>query len=683
MLEELTKRRIFRTLAIYVALAWAVTEVLITVADRLGVPEWVGTAIVILFIAGFPLATLFAWMYDIEDGRVRRVATARKGLMAGVLATATIASAAFAILFYVKDTGPLSTPPAQRIDGLIYGTSRPQPLTTMEGFEFDPALSPSGGHLAFVIQEPDRPVSRLHVKEVTGDNVVRLSDGEQLEKNPAWSPDGTQIAFIRAYGRLGRHDIVAVPMLGGPERILVSEDRPFMHFDWSPDGRTLAIEILVDSKLAGHIAAFDIGTGEWKDLTSVKEQRGDRHPRFSPDGKYIAFLRFEGSANHGSVCVMEVEEEAIQCITPPGVEWAINHLAWLPDSMSLLVAVGETPGLQRLLNISTADGAISVLPFGDDAWRLSVARDTGRLAFERYFVDHNIWRIPGPNASNDAIAQKLISSTWDELIAAYSPDGSRIAFMSTRSGGWAIWVANADGSSPRQVTNWGFENLPSWSPDGQSIGFTSRKYPVDEPEAPVPALVSRPMQAFMVSLAGGVPQSVAEDSVYSVAPAWSHDGRWIYYGRGPYTTCGGEIWKVDTDTGERVFVAECAGHPLEAPDGRVFFERGEHGRQLFSVSSDGGDPVLEMDLRDMTCPTDEFGLGWTLWREYVIYRDCSDFFVKSKHLGSGETRTLADISSDPMQAHEVQLSVSPDGEWILYNRLDRAGSDLFLVEPEP
>lgn len=196
------------------------------------------------------------------------------------------------------------------------------------------------------------------------------------------------------------------------------------------------------------------------------------------------------------------------------------------------------------------------------------------------------------------------------------------------------------------------------------------------------ALATKPMQAFIVDLAGGVPRRVSEnDAYYSVAPSWSRDGRWIYYGRGPYTACGGEIWKVSTVSGERAFLARCGVHPLEGPGGRVFFQTGESGFKLMSVSPDGGEPRLELDLSDMNCPTMEFKLGWTVWRNYFVYRDCSDFGVKMRHLGTGDTRLLADLSGDTLQAQEVQLSVSPDGEWILYNRLERTGSDLFLVEP--
>jgi TolB protein len=59
---------------------------------------------------------------------------------------------------------------------------------------------------------------------------------------------------------------------------------------------------------------------------------------------------------------------------------------------------------------------------------------------------------------------------------AFSPDGKRIAFASSRSGNMDIWVANADGSSPRRLTTGNAsDTAPCWSPTGQEIAFTSNR----------------------------------------------------------------------------------------------------------------------------------------------------------------------------------------------------------------
>jgi Tol biopolymer transport system component len=69
-----------------------------------------------------------------------------------------------------------------------------------------------------------------------------------------------------------------------------------------------------------------------------------------------------------------------------------------------------------------------------------------------------------------------IAEDPSDTAPAPSPDGNRIAFMSTGRGAsnWEIWVMNSDGSNPQQLTeNSNNDGLPAWSPDGQSIAFVS------------------------------------------------------------------------------------------------------------------------------------------------------------------------------------------------------------------
>jgi len=69
---ELRKRRVFQAAAIYGAVAWGVTEVLVTVVEQLFLPQWVATLAVIGFVVGFPVAMFLAWTFDITGEGIRR-----------------------------------------------------------------------------------------------------------------------------------------------------------------------------------------------------------------------------------------------------------------------------------------------------------------------------------------------------------------------------------------------------------------------------------------------------------------------------------------------------------------------------------------------------------------------------------------------------------------------------------
>ena len=62
---ELRKRKVFQTAAVYIAVTWGATEILVTVAERLYMPAWVPTLAVIAFVVGFPVAMFLAWTFDI------------------------------------------------------------------------------------------------------------------------------------------------------------------------------------------------------------------------------------------------------------------------------------------------------------------------------------------------------------------------------------------------------------------------------------------------------------------------------------------------------------------------------------------------------------------------------------------------------------------------------------------
>ena len=69
---ELRKRKVFQTAALYIAVAWGATEILVTVAERLFLPAWIPTLVVIAFVVGFPVAMFLAWTFDITPEGIRR-----------------------------------------------------------------------------------------------------------------------------------------------------------------------------------------------------------------------------------------------------------------------------------------------------------------------------------------------------------------------------------------------------------------------------------------------------------------------------------------------------------------------------------------------------------------------------------------------------------------------------------
>ena len=175
----------------------------------------------------------------------------------------------------------------------------------------------------------------------------------------------------------------------------------------------------------------------------------------------------------------------------------------------------------------------------------------GALPIRGWFLIRDIWgvklrsrtELAGPPA-------KLISSTRIDSNPEYSPDGKRIVFNSHRSGAQEIWIADADGTNPQQLTFAGGPMVanPRWSPDGQSLVIHS--------------LLGGVRGIDLVSANGGAFRRVVEGGTW---PTWSRDGKWIYFGGQE-----GQLWKVPSGGGAAVQVTRKGGggSAFESADGK-------------------------------------------------------------------------------------------------------------------
>lgn len=100
---ELRKRRVFQSAAIYGAVAWGVTEVLVTVVEQLFLPQWVSTLTVIGFVVGFPVAMFLAWTFDITaDGIKRTTVSSRRGKASIALSLLLLVAGTSGLFFLIK-----------------------------------------------------------------------------------------------------------------------------------------------------------------------------------------------------------------------------------------------------------------------------------------------------------------------------------------------------------------------------------------------------------------------------------------------------------------------------------------------------------------------------------------------------------------------------------------------------
>jgi eukaryotic-like serine/threonine-protein kinase len=545
------------------------------------------------------------------------------------------------------------------------------PITSYVGQPRAPAFSPTGNEIAFLWDGGTGRDPDVYIKLIGEGPALRLTALPGPKAGPVWSPDGRYLAFIR-----GGKDpaIFQVPALGGQERRLVNLQSPISglrpnarQFDWSGDGTLLAVADKLTPDTPRSIFLVNLRTGERRRLTSPPETGEDFLPTFSPDGQTIAF----GRAIHSfveNICLVRVSGGPERQLTFLENAFLGEGLSWTADGKEIVFSSVEGPSKSSLWRVSITGGAPERLLVGlgvQNAAEPAVSPQGNRLAYTQISTNVNIWQIPLTSRVHKSV--KLIFSTRYQDGPQYSPDGSKIIFVSDRSGSSEIWVSNKDGSSPTQLTSFAAQDTgtPRWSPDGRYIVFDSLKSGNDG--------------VYVMNADGSGVRPLAVDSHTNNVASCSRDGRWVYFasdrkGRD-------EVWKVPFEGGEPVQVTRHGGFvPLEAPDGKwLYYMKAYYGEPgLWRIPVRGGteEPVMPWFRPE------DWG-AWAVGDRGVYFVDSVAAPQPELKLFEPETNRLKRIitlEKLPALSGNPVLAVSPDEEAILYTQIDDVKSDIMLLD---
>ena len=335
-----------------------------------------------------------------------------------------------------------------------------------------------------------------------------------------WSPDAKRIVFA------AEHNLYLANRDGTGLRRLCSDVGWALHLRWSPDGRV--IRYIANDEKSGTASLWEIsaeGSSPVRLLLGGNATRGmdDFAGEWSRDGRYFFYgytrddrsdiwalhetrpwyATLGGAAGQRHTEVLQITKGPVGLHTP---------VPTADGKKILAVAMIERAELVRYDAASR-----SYQPFmgGISADGLTFSRDGDWVAYTT-FPERALWR----SKADGSARQQLTFAPTEALLPCWSPDASRIAFMSRVPGKtWKIYLLAAGGGTPEAITNEDEDEAnPTWSPDGERLAYAGAPWV----KGWTPASTAIQVLDLRTSKRQVLPNS---QGLWS--PRWSPDGRWL------------------------------------------------------------------------------------------------------------------------------------------------------------
>ena len=391
---------------------------------------------------------------------------------------------------------------------------------TSTGTAFEAAISPDGRFIAYI--SGGGAVGAYHslwIKQLTTNQETRLIPEAGFRyRGLAFSPDGNFIYYSQRRSQERIYALYRIPILGGePQRLLNGVDSAV---SFSPDGSQLAF-VREDEK-AGESALMTSnadGTAERKiAVCKSPDNYSVDGPSWSPDGKLIAVAKMISAPSfHFRLMIVQVADGVEQPLGETKWAW-LMRVAWLKggDGLAAVGRIKSGGKNDQIWLVTYPNGELHRITNDLNGYRnLNLTPDTTKLVTVESEVRSDIWVVEAKKTrnampiTNDPISQNgYLGLDW-------TPDG-KIVYTSLVNGHLNIWIINADGGLPRQITTDSDDpyNFPSVSNDGKYIVFSLSR--------------SGPSRIWRINTIGGNLTELTKGKL-DQKPNYSPDGNWIVY----------------------------------------------------------------------------------------------------------------------------------------------------------
>ncbi len=296
----------------------------------------------------------------------------------------------------------------------------------------------------------------------------------------------------------------------------------------------MGVALVVASIAALAIWLPGCGGGGSPPAGAISVGLGGESATWSRDGELIA------APGRGKIQLIDSNGSVGRLLRARGVRpsiWPCEcRLGWSRDGRRILfltpgsadrTAIVGTIGLGGVLRREPLPAPVGSATWSPQGWPMVFVPRSGVYGPDaaRSNPEPDLWRLDALHAE----PYKILAPQGTEINPQFSPDGTKILYARKHKGLRNVWVVNADGSNPRQLTRRLWLSAAAWSPDGKRVAVAGSS--------------QSGQHLYVASVAGRGSRRLAGAENPTKGLAWTPDGRWI-----TYADFDGKIWRIRPDS---------------------------------------------------------------------------------------------------------------------------------------
>lgn len=414
LVAELRRRKVLSVAAAYAVLAWGMIQVSATVLQIAGAPAWIAKVVLLVLAAGFPLALVFAWVFDLSDSGIVRtdayepttttaLSVTKTRMVAGGVIVTVLALSGFAI--WLRPAAPSELEFLQ--------------LTNFASAATAPALSPDGKMVVFLKGDGffgnSAAPSQVFIKQLPDGEAVQLTDTPGGKATPTFSPNGSRVAFTAAEGNFAWHTYT-VSTHGGHASLLLPNASGLV---WIDSTHVLFSEVKAGQHMGVRRATLE--RSNVRDVYWPGSPHGMAHrSAISPDRRWVLIVEMDAGVWQPCRLVPLDGTSTGRTVGPPASQ--CTYAAWSPDGRWMYFN-SNAGGSFHLWRQRFPEGEPQQLTHGPtEEEGLAVAAD-GRSLITSAGVRHNsIWLLAGDT-------ERQISIEEYAFAAVPTVDGEKVFYL--------------------------------------------------------------------------------------------------------------------------------------------------------------------------------------------------------------------------------------------------------------